>query len=93
MTGTPTETEVLGAYSRKHKLVYPNPADDSVHFEAPVAAGNVAVYTLGGSLVLSSEFEGGGTQSVRVDSLAAGVYILVVSTSDVALITERIVVR
>jgi hypothetical protein len=77
---------------KKENLVtfYPNPFTDNIHFSAERPVERVTVYSLHGVMMIDQIVR--GATSVRVSSLAAGTYIVVVQTKDGS-IDSRILIK
>jgi hypothetical protein len=57
-------------------LVYPNPAEDVVNVTATTNVNNIGVFSLDGKMVMSDNFVGDTKVKIKVDDLAAGIYVL-----------------
>lgn len=68
----PTGISDLGDNPAVH--IYPNPARDLLHIEAPFAAATLRLYTIYGAMVLEKEMKGEATLSLR--HISNGVYFL-----------------
>ncbi len=67
--------------------LYPNPASDIVHIEAPVAV-NISIRNMQGQVVLMKD----NATAVAISSLADGVYSVIITNKDgILLKTERLV--
>lgn len=70
--------------------VYPNPATDVATVKAGAAITSVEVYSMSGSLVLSTPCNGDETVDLDVTSLNAGIYILRANTNAGSVTTRLI---
>jgi hypothetical protein len=76
----------LGINTDDIKL-YPNPASDMVHIEAPVKV-NVSIRNMQGQVVITKD----NTTAVTISSLADGVYSVIITNKDgILLKTERLI--
>ena len=70
--------------------VYPNPATDVATVKAGAAITSVEVYSMSGSLVLSTPCNGDETVDLDVTSLNSGIYILRANTNAGSVTTRLI---
>ena len=68
-------TEVKAQEMELH--LYPNPAKDILHFEAPQAISEVSVVSLAGQIVMHQK---GDSQSLDLSHVSNGIYLLTVRT-------------
>lgn len=85
---TPVESELLAGVE-----MYPNPASVATVLHGVESAKRIAVYTLTGVQVMSQAVRGEEELSLQVESLAEGVYVVVVESASGERKALKLVVR
>ena len=85
---TPVESELLAGVE-----MYPNPASVATVLHGVESAKRIAVYTLTGVQVMSQAVRGEEELSLQVESLAEGVYVVVVESANGERKALKLVVR
>ena len=69
-------------------VLYPNPAQQQIFIENAGASVAISVYTLDGLRVMNEATDAEGRANLNIESLADGVYVVVIGNA-----TKRMIVR
>ena len=88
-TITINESSVNKISANNVSRIYPNPASDIVNIEASEAISNIAVFNAMGGMVAGAETINGNTATIRVSSLASGIYFVRVNNGKAVKIIKK----